>query len=518
MRTSGVIKERKFVMKRELPSQPNLEQLRIQAKELLRAHQSRDPEAIQRIKENHPRFAEAADIGGRKLRLSDAQLVIAREYGFASWPKLKERVDSIKVATEDPMSLLHKAFKADDHALVRRLLQRHPEFKAMINEPVGDFGGPAITQARSPGMIDVLLEAGADINAKSNWWAGGFGLLHCGKPDLARHAIRRGAIVDVHAAARLGMVDRVRELVSTNPELVHARGGDGQTPLHFASTVEIAEYLLNHGADIDARDVDHESTPAQYMVRERQEVTRYLVQRGCQTDILMVAALGDEPPVRKHLEVDPACIHMRVSDEYFPMIEPKGGGTIYQWTLGWYVSAHQVAKEFGHENIFQLLMERSPASLKLITACWLGDAAMTHSLRQSHQRFEFTAVEKRQLAHAACQNETTAVRLMLEAGLPVDARSRHNATALHWAAWQGNAEAVRLLLEHNPPLEDARNDFTSTPLGWAIHGSENSWHPEKGDYPKTVELLLEAGAKIPERTDGTPEVREVLGRFKQRYP
>jgi len=41
--------------------------------------------------------------------------------------------------------------------------------------------------------------------------------------------------------------------------LVHARGGDGQTPLHFASTVEIAEFLLAHGAAIDARDVDHEA-------------------------------------------------------------------------------------------------------------------------------------------------------------------------------------------------------------------------------------------------------------------
>jgi ankyrin repeat protein len=501
-------------MKRQLPSQPNLEQLRIQAKELLKAHQSHDPEAIQRIRENHPRFGEASDIREAKLRLSDAQLVIAREYGFTSWPKLKEHLDNLEVASEDPMTLLHKAFKGDDHALVRRLLQRHPQFKARINNPIGDFGSPAITCARSAEMIDVLLEAGADINAKSNWWAGGFGLLHSGQPELARHAIQRGALVDVHAAARLGMLDRLRELITANPELVHARGGDGQTALHFASTVEIAEYLLNHGADINARDVDHESTPAQYMVRDRQEVARYLVQRDCQTDILMATALGDEPLVRKHLEMDPSCIHMRVSDEFFPMIHPKGGGIIYQWTLGWYVSAHQVAKDFRQEHIFELLMERSPASLKLITACWLGDEVLFNSIRRDQQVFAFTAVEKRQLAHAACQNETTVVRLMLEAGLPVDARSRHNATALHWAAWQGNAEVVRLLLQHNPPLEDARNDFTSTPLGWAIHGSQNSWHPEKGDYPKTVELLLQAGAKIPERTDGTPEVRAVLRRFK----
>ena len=77
--------------------------------------------------------------------------------------------------------------------------------------------------------------------------------------------------------------------------MVNARGGDGQTPLHFASTVDIAAYLLDQGADIDARDVDHESTPAQYMIDDRQEIARYLIQRGCKTDILMAAALGDIP-------------------------------------------------------------------------------------------------------------------------------------------------------------------------------------------------------------------------------
>src|SRR5438552_13898189 len=124
-------------------------------------------------------------------------------------------------------------------------------------------------------MLDVLLGAGADINARSRWWAGGFGLLDYADPELAAYAMKRGAILDAHAAARLGMIDKLRELTTANPALVHARGGDGQTPLHFASTIEVAAYLLDHGADIDARDIDHESTPAQYMVRDRQPVLSY---------------------------------------------------------------------------------------------------------------------------------------------------------------------------------------------------------------------------------------------------
>src|SRR5215470_7294172 len=153
--------------------------------------------------------------------------------------------DSRKVyMADDPMELLKQAFHDDDAVLVRKLLERMPEIRAKINEPVAAFDSPAITHVRSREMLDVLLEAGADINAKSRWWAGGFGLLHSAKPDLAAYAIQRGAVVDVHAAARLGMLERVRELVAGEPSLVHARGGDGQTPLHFASSVEIADFLL----------------------------------------------------------------------------------------------------------------------------------------------------------------------------------------------------------------------------------------------------------------------------------
>ena len=178
--------------------------------------------------------------------------MIAREYGFASWPKLKAHVDSVALERGDPLELFKKAFAEHDAVLFRKLLERHPELKAKINEPVAAFDAPAITCVHSREMLDVLLEAGADINARSRWWAGGFGLLHGANPELAAYAIERGAMVDVHAAARLGMMEKLRELISADPGLVNARGGDGQTPLHFAGTVEVAEYLLNHGADLRA--------------------------------------------------------------------------------------------------------------------------------------------------------------------------------------------------------------------------------------------------------------------------
>ena len=110
-------------------------------------------------------------------------------------------------------------------------------------------------------------------------------------------------------------------------------------------------------------------------------------------------------------------------------------------------------------------------------------------------------------------NNTQAVLLMIEAGLPLTARGQHRGTPLHWAAWHGNLALVQALLRSNPSLEDAENDFRATPLGWATHGSEHGWHRQTGNYPAVVEALLEAGAKLPEASSGTEAVKEVLRRY-----
>ena len=404
-------------------------------------------------------------------------------------------------ASPDPIALARTGLHADDAAEMARLLQSHPELRAAINKPITSFDSPAIVRARSRAMLDVLLAAGADINGRSQWWAGGFGLLDSASPELSAYAVERGATMTAHAAARLGLLPQLQTLIAGDPALVHARGGDGQTPLHFASTVAIADYLLDHGADINARDIDHESTPAQYMLESRQDISRRLIERGCATDILMAAALGDAALVRRHLDADPESIRTRVSDEYFPMVGGgRSGGTIYQWQLGWYVSAVQVATRFKHQDVVDLLMERSPAEERLLNACWLGDEVAVRALLADRPDLAsaLPAAGRRHLAHAARDENRTTVRLMLAAGLPVDARSQHGGTALHWSAWFGDAEGVRLILDHlgardrRALLNGADNEFKSTPLGWARHGLENCWRKEKGDYAATIDLLAKA--------------------------
>jgi hypothetical protein len=104
--------------------------------------------------------------------------------------------------------------------------------------------------------------------------------------------------------------------------------------------VEFAEFQLVSGAGINACDLDHESTPAQYMLRVgqkryyplgRQDVARYLVSRGCWTEILMAAELGDADLVRQQLDADAGCIRKSVSEECFPKRDPRARSTSGCW-------------------------------------------------------------------------------------------------------------------------------------------------------------------------------------------
>jgi ankyrin repeat protein len=515
------------MMSRELPAKSNLEHLKNQAKALLHAFQQGESAAKER-------FAALSPSAAAVPKLADALHLVACEYGFPSWPKLKEHVESLTRALS-PAQQLTAAIRSNDAARVVRVLDNHPELKTHLDEPLADYGGGvtpllAAVQYSNPEAIDVLLRAGADIHTRSDLWSGGLSVLdECGE-NMADFLMERGALLDAHAAARLGRLSELQKLVAADPEVVGARGAHGQTPLHFASSVEIAGYLLEHGAAIDAPDLQHESTPAQHMLRvlqgrhyrrDRKDVARFLVSRGCRTDILMAAALGDLALVRRHLESDPQCIRTCVSEEYFPKRDPRSGGTIYTWIFGPRRTAHLIARDFGHDEVFRLLMENTPEDLKLALACELGDEDAFRALMAVRPGLPRALSEddRRRLPDAAQNNNANAVRLMLAAGWPVDTPGEYRMTPLQWAAWHGNAQMVREILRYGPELERKDNEHGITALGGALHGSENGWHRETGDYAATLEALLNAGARAPKVTEdleASEPAREVLLRYEGR--
>jgi hypothetical protein len=160
-------------------------------------------------------------------------------------------------------------------------------------------------------------------------------------------------------------------------------------------------------------------------------------------------------------------------------------------------------------------MEHTPEDLKLALACELGDEAVFHEFLAQHPgpASRLSETEQGKLPNAAQSNNTKAVRLMLEAGWPVDTPGEMGATALHWAGFNGNAEMAREILRFHPALELKSREYAGTALAWAIFGSGNSWRRDTGDFVGTIQALLDAGAALPphaEELEPSDAVLEVL--------
>jgi ankyrin repeat protein len=403
-----------------------------------------------------------------------------------------------------------EAVGAGQTARVRTLLTTTPAVRPYIDRPLFPFGAPAVVAAKDDReMVATLLEFGADINARSDWWAGGFGVLDSTSADQAAWLISRGALVDIHAAAALGMIERVKEWLARDPSLVHAPGGDGQRPLHFASTKEIVGLLLEHGAEIDARDTDHRSTAAQYKVKDA-ELCRYLIQCGAAVDIFMAAALGDRELVEQVLDVDPESITARIGE---PGYEPVPPGHIYQWKLDGGPSVLMVAAKDGGPEIYEFLRTRSPLKERFLAACQLGDEhnASKALVVNPNLLLELAAADRAQIVQAAFSHNLPALKVMLSLGFDVNTRGGEGFTPVSRAALRGDVEIVRMLIQHRADLE-VRNDYGGTALESCQWGSLN-FRDRQGDYPACAEALVQSGAKLSYPHFGSEAVQAVLRRY-----
>ena len=488
-------------MTKTLPANPNLDYDKKQAKALLKAYQAGDAQATERVRAAHPRLENVPQktIPLDEFKLSDAQLVIAREYGFSSWPRLKHHIETLQTGLDKTFQQFADAVQHQNVAQVRALLQATPALANRINDPVIGFDAPAIVIAagcNNREMMDTLLENGADVNTKSVWWAGAFGALHNTDPEMVAYLIGRGANVDIHAATEQGMMDMLDRLIAADPTLVNAKGPDGQRPLHFARSTAMIDYLLDHGANINARDVDHCGTAAQYLVAEHPDLARHLLQRGAQADIFMACALGDVELVTKLLDTDPDALNKRIGGTDYPPVPPAPGGHIYTYNLGANQSPHQIARRYGHDAVYQLLLERSSPLRRFVAACERADAETVRTILKDSPDIAKTLPDqdKRLLVDAAWNHDLSGVQLMLEAGFDSAAVSGDGMTALHSAAFHGFVDVVRLLLQYHPAL-DQKNDYGGTPLSTAIYGATHSWRHD-GDFPATIEALIQAGSTV----------------------
>ena len=329
---------------RRLPSHPSLDHLRHQAKDLLREHASRSPDTAQKLREFHPRFNRAsdADIFSAALRLSDAQLTIAREHGFPSWARLKRHVEKPSLSgdiyrphqerIDDP--IFRRAVDLIDTGEtsgLRALLKENPKLmhQHLIFEGGNYFHSPTLLEFIAenpvrhgklpPNIVEVtrvILDAGADqasrnetlmlvatgsvprecnvqialIDLLCEYGADRDGAMRLAavmnELDSVRALIRNGAKVDLPVAAALNMATEFDRLLKTS------RSEDRHLALAVAAQygrVDLVRALLDAGEDPNRYNPtgghSHGTPLHQAAGSGHEAMVRLLVERGARLDL-----------------------------------------------------------------------------------------------------------------------------------------------------------------------------------------------------------------------------------------
>ena len=379
------------------------------------------------------------------------------------------------------------AVQDGDIEAVRRLLATDKTLATQIDAPWFSFDAPAIVFAAASGnheLVEVLLDAGANIDVKSSWWAGGTSALQHAAgamlnydKELAEYLIERGATVDAHAAAGLDMSEKLAELIHEDPEVVNAPGSDGMSPLHFAATPRIAELLLTHGAGINLRDRDHNGTPAQWTMRRRPEVCRYLLEQGAEVDIVLYCVMGDVERAKVEFQKNPELLKLRINVKspkgyIIPTLESGNlgdqqtdevpGGHVYAYQVGPTMPLLEVALQSKQSTIVDLLID---AGYEINFRDWYV------LVGQGPERFD------------------ALLKGFLAKGWDINARQKHRHgmwAPLHWVAQRGLTAGVLCLLENgaDPNITD---DKGQTPMHIIA---------QKGIGKNQMQLLIEHGGDI----------------------
>jgi len=521
MRTPAMTKEAVYMssseFRRTLPARADQEQQRKLAKELIAAYRRGDDEARRRIRAELPNKPEIA--------LGDAQFVLAREYGFESWRALKEHIEAKAREARPPIERFKSAVQRGDAKALRRVLESNAEVRAAINQPIFGFDSPAlVAMGDEPEIADVLLEFGADPNRGSDWWAGSFHPLYGASPRVAERLLAAGAVPDACAAAHLDRIDLLSHMIAEKASRVNERGGDGQTPLHFARSRAAVDLLLASGADIDARDVDHRSTAAEWMLsdsddpaKSRLDLARYLVERGASADIFLVAALGLTDRALALVAANPSVLELRTGQGEYAE-KPPSSYHVYLWAIGHNMTPLQTAARFKQFETLAALARVAPPEQRLLLACHEADAGAARAIVRDNPGIveRLIGADRRALTDEAWAANGPAVELMLELGFDPAAPAvigPKGGNALHCAAWEGSVECVSALLRYpsGRALLNSREEvYNGTPLSWCCHGSGNCGRRE-ANHAEVARLLLEAGEVLnPDLESCSDEMQAVL--------
>lgn len=524
----------------DLPAHPSVEQYKKQAKEIVRAVEARNLDALDSVRRWHPRFRNSVDDQISGIRLTDAQLILARAHGFPSWPKFAAHLQTLSVLRaledasaqpelSDPVSLfiefasvprhgwhaggtleqaelirgryphvattnIYAAAVLADEKTVRAFLAEDP---ALAVAAGGPHGWDALTylcfsrylrldKSRSDEFVRTaraLLEAGASANT---------GWLETDDNDSAHQSME----TVIYAASGLAHHPGLTRLLLE----FGADPNDGETPYHVPETYDntVMEILLESG-------------------RFNERSLSWLAARKADwhddKGLAMALARGANPNYLTHWKYTPFQHSIRRNNGLvmIKMFLDHGADPCLRNSSD-NRNAFQMAAYFGRGDILAELERRgfapnwdgpTPELDLLVAACAVSDKGRVHELIAARPdlRSQLLGIGGALLAQFAGSANLEGVRILLDLGVQVDAlwaegdpyfdHSR-NSTALHVAVWRAHHEVVRELIARGANV-NATDPRGRTPLQLAVTACVDSYWKYRRK-PDSVAALLAGGA------------------------
>ncbi|WCB93667.1 hypothetical protein DSM104299_02383 [Baekduia alba] len=427
-----------------LPAAPSLEQLRRQAKELARAHARGDAAALERA------AAHRAD-PKKPLKLAGAQHVLAREYGFASWPRMRAYVERASLYGEGLEHAFHESvdyYEGRADGLLASAQDGTPEATMRFEAERAE-----LTPAGARAIV-------AHRHGFETWSA------------LKRHVVALREDGDpfrrAYEAIEAGADGSLRQLLERFPELARANGTNGNALINMASDVGSLKVLIAAGADV-AHPNAHGWTPLhQAAYSDRVDLAEVLLAAGAPADVSARGA-GGTPLVVALFWGHRAVVEVLLAAGRWPDNLRVGAGT---------GDLDRIAELVGEDGI-------------------VSDAAgALRGFYRPHGGFPaWTPVDDPQeivdeaLSWAARADRVEAVELLVARGARVEA-DVYRGTALTWAAAQGRVAAVRTLVALGADV-DQRATFGGPSHGQRVTALQIAAQAGRRDV---VETLLELGA------------------------
>ena len=488
----------------------NLEQQKKQARELLRAIRSGNADALSRLRRHHARWATVDEGTVRQLvALHDAQFVLAREQGFASWPKLKAYAEPSSHSRHTRLFVADVAWITDRvHGLLRtrdsagpaaleQIREWHPRFSDWTDEEIRQApfteDDARLVYAREHGF-----ETWDDLTNRVNLLASN-PTAATGEPFMAAFAaLQSGDVADFEA------------LLRTNPRLARERGTNGNTLLNLAVSfagkpdwkggMSAIEALLAAGSDVNEGN-DRGSTPLhEAAYANKPEIASLLIEKGAALDAEAHGA-GGTPLIAAlfwgHREVADllgrhsvapsnlrAAAGLGIPELVDACFKPDGTLTPEACAARGFYRPHSGFPDWQPSTDPQEVLDEA-----LVWACKSNRLLVLERLVRAGARLNADPYRGTPLIWAAVCNRTETVAWLLDHGANINQKATFGGlthgqgiTALHMAAQYGHMPVVKLLVERGADRSIKDDLYQSTAEGGADYFGQN----EVRDYLRSL--------------------------------